>query len=665
MTKLVFRHSRLCDPAAIQIPAGIPPLRQERPIAMDNRSAAAPALDVITIGRSSVDLYGQQIGGRLEDMAASPKSVGGCPTNIAIGAARLGLKSALITRVGDEQMGRFIREQLEREGVATRGVVTDPERLTALVLSRSRTTRRFPLIFYRENCADMALTEADIDAAFIASARAVLVTGTHFSQARTPRPRSARRSASRGQNGRKVVFDIDYRPNLWGLAGHAAGDERFVASDAVSARLQHVLAAATSSSAPRRNSTSPPATTDTLAALQAIRALSPATIVCKRGPMGCSSLTGRSPTISRTASSARASRSRSSTCSAPATPSCPGFLRGWLRGEPHATSRDMGQCLRRLRRSRGCSARRRYRPWTELQFFLEQWQSVQGAAQGRGARAHPLGDDPARRLARADGARHRPPRASSRRWPREAGADDDRIGAFKRLAVAAAARVAGGAAGLRHPLDGSYGREALFAAAPSTASGSAARSSAGLAAAALRVLAGRRLAAGRMAGRPCRQVPVLLSSRRRAGAEARAEREAPHALRGGAQGRPRTAARDHRRQARPRSTTTPSPARSAELYDAGHQSRLVEARAAGVSRRVAAHRRVIRDERPIVPRHRPARPGGAGSAGGRRFAAAQRRADGQGLRGRPHDLRRCRQAWLAGRMSDEEAIADMARALTP
>jgi 5-dehydro-2-deoxygluconokinase len=83
--------------------------------------ANAEALDVITIGRASVDLYGQQIGSRLEDIASFAKSVGGCPANIAIGTGRLGLKSALITRVGNEQMGRFIREQLAREGVATAG----------------------------------------------------------------------------------------------------------------------------------------------------------------------------------------------------------------------------------------------------------------------------------------------------------------------------------------------------------------------------------------------------------------------------------------------------------------------------------------------------------------------------------------------------------------
>ncbi len=120
-------------------------------------------LDVITIGRSSVDLYGAQIGGRLEDMRSFSKYVGGSPTNMACGTARLGLRSALITRVGDEHMGRFLREELAREGVDVRGVATDPERLTALVLLGIRDEDSFPLIFYRENCADMALCEDDID----------------------------------------------------------------------------------------------------------------------------------------------------------------------------------------------------------------------------------------------------------------------------------------------------------------------------------------------------------------------------------------------------------------------------------------------------------------------------------------------------------------------
>lgn len=105
-------------------------------------------LDLVAIGRVSVDLYGQQVGSRLEDIASFSKAVGGSPANVAIGAARLGLKAALITRVGDEPMGRFVREQLEREGVGTSGVHTDPQRLTSLVLLSVRDAETFPLIFY-------------------------------------------------------------------------------------------------------------------------------------------------------------------------------------------------------------------------------------------------------------------------------------------------------------------------------------------------------------------------------------------------------------------------------------------------------------------------------------------------------------------------------------
>src|SRR5690606_13891894 len=137
-----------------------------------------PAIDVVTIGRSSVDLYGQQIGSRLEDIASFAKSVGGCPANIAIGTARLGLRSALLSRVGDEQMGRFIREQLAREGVSVDLLRTDPERLTALVLLSVEEEGVSPMIFVRSDCADMALCEEDVDEAVVASARSIVVTGT-------------------------------------------------------------------------------------------------------------------------------------------------------------------------------------------------------------------------------------------------------------------------------------------------------------------------------------------------------------------------------------------------------------------------------------------------------------------------------------------------------
>ena len=124
------------------------------------------------------------MGGRLEDMRSFEKYIGGSPTNIAVGASRLGLQSAVITRVGKEHMGRFIKEQLQKERVNTRGVITDSERLTSLVILGIRDQNTFPLIFYREDCADMALSEADICEEFISGANCVCVTGTHLSNPR-------------------------------------------------------------------------------------------------------------------------------------------------------------------------------------------------------------------------------------------------------------------------------------------------------------------------------------------------------------------------------------------------------------------------------------------------------------------------------------------------
>src|SRR5258707_1002763 len=137
--------------------------------------------------------------------------------------------SAMPARVGDEHMGRFVREALAGEGVDVSHLGTDPRRLTGLVVLGVRDREQFPLIFFREDCADMALDAADVDAGFIASAKAVLVTGTHLSR---PGPAAACRRAvdlARAA-GRKVIFDIDYRPGLWGLTGPGRGGDRYVAA---------------------------------------------------------------------------------------------------------------------------------------------------------------------------------------------------------------------------------------------------------------------------------------------------------------------------------------------------------------------------------------------------------------------------------------------------
>ncbi len=251
-------------------------------------------LDLITIGRSSVDLYGDQIGGRLEDMGSFSKYIGGSPTNIACGTARLGLRSAVITGVGDEHMGRFIREQLLREGVDVRGVKVDPERLTALVLLGIRDEDSFPLIFYRENCADMGLSVDDIDEDFIAEARAVVVTGTHLSNPQTEAAVLKALELAR-KHGARTALDIDYRPNLWGVAGHGEGESRFVESAAVTAKLQSSLHLFDLIVGTEEEFHIAGGSTDTIAALRAVRAVSGATLICKRGAAGAVAFEGAIP----------------------------------------------------------------------------------------------------------------------------------------------------------------------------------------------------------------------------------------------------------------------------------------------------------------------------------------------------------------------------------
>jgi 5-dehydro-2-deoxygluconokinase len=132
-------------------------------------------------------------------------------------------------------MGRFIREQLAREGVDVAGVLTDPDRLTALVILGIRDRVNFPLIFYRENCADMALEAVDVDEALVRLAGAVLINGTHLSQPECLCGQPEGRRAVKAAGGR-VAFDIDYRPVLWGLTGKDAGENRFVENQDVTAQ---------------------------------------------------------------------------------------------------------------------------------------------------------------------------------------------------------------------------------------------------------------------------------------------------------------------------------------------------------------------------------------------------------------------------------------------
>lgn len=265
-------------------------------------------------------------------MGSFAKYVGGSPTNTAIGLARLGLKSALITRVGADHMGRFISEQLLREGVEIAGVRSDPDRLTALVILGIRDREQFPLIFYRENCADMALDVGDIDEGLVRSATAVLVNGTHLSTA-TTFDASMKAIEIAKSSGGKLVFDVDYRPVLWGLTGKDLGENRYVASAAVSERLQTVLPHCDLVVGTEEEMRILGGSDDTIGAIRAVRRATDALLICKLGPEGCVAFPGEIPAEVEDGMLVKGFPVEVFNVLGAGDAFMAGFLSGWLKGE--------------------------------------------------------------------------------------------------------------------------------------------------------------------------------------------------------------------------------------------------------------------------------------------------------------------------------------------
>ena len=251
--------------------------------------------DLACLGRLAVDLYAEQFGSPLEDARTLAMYLGGSSANLAFGVARLGLRSAMVSRVGDEQMGRFLTRTLQTNGCDVSQVQVDPQRLTALVLLGIKDRDTFPLLFMRENCADMAIDASGIDENFIARCRALAITGTHLS---TPGTLAASQAALAYAHKHGVVriLDIDYRPVLWGLTSRGAGENRYVPDASVTRKLQAVqpqfdMLVGTE----EEFFIAGGVPNDLMASLRAVRALCPATLVVKRGAAGCTVIEGDIP----------------------------------------------------------------------------------------------------------------------------------------------------------------------------------------------------------------------------------------------------------------------------------------------------------------------------------------------------------------------------------
>lgn len=286
--------------------------------------------EVVSIGRLAVDLYANQYGCDLEDVSSFAKYLGGSSGNVAFGCARLGLRSAMITRVGNEQMGRFLVKTLADEGCDVSQIKVDPVRMTALAILGIKDRQTFPLLFYRDNCADMAFGPEDVDEAFIADCMALHITGTHFS---TPSVRAGSLRALEYAHAHDVrtILDIDYRPVLWGLTTPGDGKTRYIPSGEVTRQLQEILAHFDLIVGTEDEFEIAGGSPDLMASLREVRRHTGATLIVKLGPLGCAVIEGEIPARIEDAFSVAGARVEVLNVLGAGDAFLAGFLSGWLR----------------------------------------------------------------------------------------------------------------------------------------------------------------------------------------------------------------------------------------------------------------------------------------------------------------------------------------------
>lgn len=177
-------------------------------------NAERPAPEILTIGRLGVDLYPLQDGVGLGEVTSFGKYLGGSAANVAVAAARYGHDTALLSRVGDDPFGRYLLAELERLGVRSAAVGTDPTYKTPITFCEIFPPDDFPLYFYREPTApDLQIRPDDIDPSVLRDAALVWFTATGLSE-EPSRQTHLDLLALRGRRAH-TVFDLDYRPMFW------------------------------------------------------------------------------------------------------------------------------------------------------------------------------------------------------------------------------------------------------------------------------------------------------------------------------------------------------------------------------------------------------------------------------------------------------------------
>ena len=170
--------------------------------------------DLVTLGRCSMDLFSENIGAPFVEIESFAAHIGGSPTNIAVAASRLGLRVALLTAVGHDPVGDFVLRTLAREGVDAQFIPRKHRGRTGMAVLGIEPPDKFPLVFYRENPADIYLDIDDVRAAPIGQSRALLLSGSALSKGPC---RDATLYAAELALGHGVTtyIDLDLRPDQW------------------------------------------------------------------------------------------------------------------------------------------------------------------------------------------------------------------------------------------------------------------------------------------------------------------------------------------------------------------------------------------------------------------------------------------------------------------
>ena len=324
------------------------------------------AVDLIAMGRVAVDLYAEQIGCSIENAETFRKYLGGCAGNIAVGTARLGLQTVMFSCVGKDAFGQFIKQELQREKVDISLVQETARHLTGLVILGISPPDHFPLIFYREQCADMQLKKSHINRDIFATAKALLITGTGLSTPDMCEVTHVAVDTARTTQTR-IVLDLDYRPVLWNLTEKGDGESRFKISDKVSHCYQTILPKCDLIVGTEEEILIAGQANSLDKALQTIRTFSEAPIVVKKGAKGCA--TYFSSAIQPI--TARAFPVNILNVLGAGDAFLSGFLRGLLRGESWETAMLYGNASGAIVVTRhGCAPA--MPTFTEIQALMQQ-----------------------------------------------------------------------------------------------------------------------------------------------------------------------------------------------------------------------------------------------------------------------------------------------------